>query len=298
MKTIKNTLFLMLISVLVGCTTIPQRENNEIRSTASVTSTQAPLPTPSVEINVGNYFPNLTPIPTPSVLQQADIMFLLTSEVCKLPCYLNIEPEKTTFDEAGNTILNLGGTLRADYENFYKDPPETLPLRLSSYIFDVDSLFYIDLAISGKNNQVQQIVVNVFGNSQPLFYETWAKYSIESIFKIYGKPDQVRIDKNISEGASYFIRVVYFQYGMILDWFGSRNGNSIDKICPEFSKKNIFGLQIILDEPQSTFENIPSSYMGFEEMYKSTEEILGISEKEFFDQVVANDSVCFDIKIK
>lgn len=290
----------MLIFVLVGCTTIHQPENNEITPAATVTPTQKPLPTSSAEIDAWSYFPNLTPIPTLSVSQQEDLLLLLISNSCKLPCYLNIEPGKTTFDLAGNIIRELGGTLRSEYENFYEGYPEKLPLRLSTYIFDIDSLFYIDLAVSGKNNQVQQIVFNVSSNFQPLFYEAWEKYSIESIFKNYGESDQIVIYKNNNYGAkSYTIRVVYFQYGMILDWSGLLIDNSTDyKICPKFSKENIHSLQIILDESESAFGNISSSYMGVEEMYKSTEEILGISEKEFYDQVVADDSVCFDIKTK
>lgn len=292
--------FFILIFLLIGCFASSPPTSDEIEITATAASTQTTLPSPSLEANVWNYFPNLTPIPTPSISQQADLMHLLKSDICNLPCYLGIEPGKTTFDEAGNIISKLGGILRADYENVYEGYPEKPPLRLSSYIFDVNSLFYINLIVSGKNNQVQQIIFDALGNFQPLFYEAWEKYSIESIFKNYGEADQIFIYKNNNNGAKrYDIRVVYLNYGLIIDWSGLLIGNSTDyKICPKFSKENIHSLQIILDEPQSTFENIPSSYIGFEEMYKSTEEILGISEKEFYDQVVANDSVCFDIKIK
>ncbi len=258
------------------------------------------LPNPSPDTTGLGYtpttFPTSTYFPTLSVSQSADLIQFLKSDICNLPCYLGIEPGKTTFQEAGNIITEIGGRLRAGYENYYEGYPEKSPLHLDTYILishDTDKPVYQDIYITEKDGKVQQFLVDVFSNSQPLFYEAWANYSIESIFNKYGKPDQILI----YPGERYDVRVLYLNHGMIIDWLGMQNDNYFEhKLCSKFSKENIISLVVVVADTKSAFEIIPSSYMGFEEMWKSTNETLGVSEKEFYDKVVQDSTACFDVK--
>jgi hypothetical protein len=285
------TCFVCLL-LAVGCFSNSQPPSNNPGKLPTAVSQTALVGSPTEE-NERRYTLTPLPIPTLSITQQTNLMLLLHSDSCNLPCFLGIEPGKTTFDEAEKIITDLGGTLRADYENFYEGFPEKSPLRLSTYIFDVESLFYIDANISKKDNQVQQIAVDIFGNFQPLFYKAWSKYSMESIFRSYAEPDQILIYVG---DRSYELRVVYLNYGMILDWTGVRNENSPGyKICPKFSIDNVVGLLIAIADTKSTFEIVPSSYMGYDEMWKSTNETLGISEKEFYERIVLDSTACFDV---
>lgn len=294
----KLAAFFVLILLIVSCGNLSQKSDKVILPIKTLVSTPIALPSQSYERSAENYFPNLTPIPTLSISQQSDLIFLLKSNACNLPCYLDIEPGKTTFDEVENISSKLGGTLRTDYVNFYEGYPEREPLRWRSYIFDIDSLFYINMNISGKENQIQQIVVDSLSNSEALFYEAWAKYSIESIFKIYGEPDQILVYLyNSYNVKSYTIRVIYLNYGMVLDWSGTLNDISLDsKLCPKFSKENIVNLQIILVDPKAAFKDIPSSFMGFDEMWSSVDDTLGISKKEFYETIIINPDMCFKVK--
>jgi hypothetical protein len=282
----------------ISCSISSEQKDNTLTATPHISIP----PTPYINIAPRNISsPTITPVPPPtrmpiptlSIAQQVDLAYLLQSGNCILPCYLSIEPGKTTLEEAENAIFNLGGIVRTKYDNLYPTIPEKTPLKYTSYILLVDSSFSVYINILGEKYIVQQIEFDGFSNWKPLFYEMWKEYSPESIFKNYGQPDQILIRVGVKNYnvRSYGIKVVYINLGMVIEWSGLYNLEKFpDYICPIFSKESINNINIKLADNQYTPEIINA---GIQDDWGSTAETLGVTEKEFFESILANPEICF-----
>jgi hypothetical protein len=293
-----SIIFFVLI-VLIGCTpnTAEQQVNivNEISmptETLIITPTQknkyrTPVPTLTLE----NTF--RTPVPTLSNNVEQKMIESLESSQCILPCYMGITPGITKIGDAKILLESFGAKFQAqgtqdnlkwiDYLIRIDDPS----IIMASGAVEDERISY-SIALITDNDVVERMRIWILGKGiSPKFQNYWSRYTPKGVFLQIGAPDAI-----YSSGHGGLV-LVYEQLGIInkYDTFW-KDG----QLCPQNET-------IYFDRRFQITKKDASTALSseFAESSKDTailhpiEESLGISIQEFYEQVISDDSVCFDI---
>jgi len=287
----KNTplITLILLIALAGCTQEVTEQPN-ILATATVAPTEYLISTPTVESTY-----HRPPIPTLSSSAEIEMTKILKSNDCNLPCYMGIVPGKTKLSDAKLLMDFLGATnyrqtingktTQTGYAIRFDDPS----LNISTSATKDQTILY-DLGLTAIDNVVQQISIRILARGlSPKVEDYWSRYSPKGIFLQVGKPDAI-----YTVGGA--LALVYERLGIInlYDSFW-KDG----QLCPKI-QNYAFDRRFELTNKDSPLE-IPSEHenaLKLKGLWQPVEESLGVSTQEFYNQVIADDSVCFDIKIK
>ncbi len=309
-KTSLTILCLFLILLQAGCAEISQVSENSnpittetpaISSTSSTStlppfSSPAPLPTQTrvLRATPTNSLPTLTD-------EQARQVFLsLEDESCRLPCYLGIVPGQTLLEDATQKLSLMGATLLGTnkyvyqggelYEySYYLDigtPAKGVAQHIRFFVFD-EKIFRMGVEILGAS-------------SKQLMIEHWMRYSIPSLLEEYGIPDAV--DSEVETN----VWVLYNDAGFYIGNMGVTREANI--VCPGFRIDGAAHAYLLLFDPQakdllaasSEFDEISAFDFadGFLQINKQfippIEVSLGISPEQFYKQVMADPTVCFE----
>jgi len=301
----KNTIgkIAAVFVVLVGCTS-PISTTQQLGETPSpivVSLTSSPTTAPVITSPQDLY----TPVPTITTKEVERVVDLLHSHECKLPCYLGITPGKTSLNEAKAILKSLGGSQQGDYirkdgatEYSYSlkigDPaainetpaPDSLTLAINhhvSLITDRDIVQIIGISASATKSLAR-------------FREYWSRYSAAGIFLQIGRPDHLYIDTTtpdwVENGRT--LLVIYEKLGVVAELYGTGHENNI---CPE-SEATFISLRLSLyntSSPLSIYSDgrVPPTDR---EVWLPIEEVLGVDEVEFYDQVISDPSACFRLR--
>jgi hypothetical protein len=220
---------------------------------------------------------------------------LLDGETCKTTCFLGIEPNITTLQEAKNIFAKLKIQLElGDHNQNLEIYEATLVLENSSYIY---VLVYVTngLVVGIKPHIEQSDKNSTFSgnlNDYLEFSDIWYAYSIKRIFEYYGIPGDIRIsmdstnkDTDNDNTILYSLYIYYPSKDLILqyDLFTEKTGDTV-LLCPITDK--FIGLSMWMgDNPQ----NPPYLESPF-----ST--ITGVSIDSFFELIKStNKRQCIDI---
>jgi hypothetical protein len=260
-------------------------------------STVVPIATPTL----------VPPVPTQLPEQTIRMDELLHSKDCKLPCYLGILPGKTTLEEGKAILENIGAEYHGSYtretdhatDYFYEIwiwhdvPPEIFkaPAHTGDYHF-----FNAWISLISTNDIVQIIEAGASApKSKDEYRAYWSMYFANQILQIYGPPDQMYLDHIDPEYANFgrALLLVYGKLGAVIQIEGNEEDNNI---CtePGYEARNL-SLRLSLYDPNSGVNiyadgRVPPTDHA---VWIPIEEALGVTNIEFYRQVVSNPSICF-----
>jgi hypothetical protein len=299
----RNPSFVILLSVistaflLDSCVNIGITEQSVIPNNTPIIMASA---LPPISTRVPSPL-SPTAIPTLSSIYEEKMAELLESKNCELPCYLSIQPGKAKAGDAKILLESLGASYFASYQEGNS--------RVDEYHLDVgDKSLSVVTPITGldteiphrvlivvdKEGVVQQIRVGIDagGNLVSKFKDYWSKYSTRELLSKYGIPDT--LNAWASYGGGYGFGLIYEKQGIVIELNGSIRDS---QICPE-SETVAAGLHFTLTNTSSGMSIFDPDWAPSTdpEHWFSTLEVIGITSAAFYNQIVAQPSVCFDIK--
>lgn len=309
-KTSVTILCLFLILLQAGCAEISQvsetskpiaTETPAISSTSSpstLTLISSPTPQPTQTRVLHATSTNSLPALTDEQVHQ--VFLSLEDESCRLPCYLGIVPGKTLLEDATQKLNLMGATLLGTnkyayqggdlYEySYYLDigtPPKGVEQHIRFFAFE-DKVFRMSVEILGAS-------------SRQLILEHWIRYSIPSLLEEFGIPDAVDSDVETD------VWVLYNDAGFYIGNTGVvREANLV---CPGLRIDGAANAYLLLFDPKakellsasSEFDEISAFDFadGFLQINKQfippIEVSLGITPEQFYKQMMADPTVCFE----
>jgi hypothetical protein len=277
--------------------------------TTKITATSIAEPTstldPTQEYRRSFIYPP-TPYPTLSAENIDQMVSLLQSEECNLPCYLGITPGHTTWEDAKIILEDLGAyfsfntkengltiqnvhlnilSVRNDIE--FAANPDT---RVGAG--EAEIVQYIQFTID--NEIVQRISVHIQTSRFLFEFEKyWSRYSVREIFLKYGIPSDIVTWKDLTRGIGYGITLIYQDLGIVTELGGTQQENSI---CPQIEMEQR-QLNLTLTSLSSGLDIFGSGVSpNNQDLYAPIEETLGVDETGFFNQLIEEPSECFKIK--
>lgn len=286
-----------------------------------VDTTPSPTPTlttitnfsPTVRPTSTYMLPPATPVPSFPLPPDDEVRMtgLLQSEDCKLPCYLGITPGKTNLNEAKAILESLGATHHGDYKRYTDGAMEfAYDLNVGEIIGTNGTannnpgtvLIYHSVSLITNNDTVQIIEIGAgTSTKQSLelqaiskFREIWSRYTSRGIFLQSGQPDKLFI--GILDPSNMILYpdllIIYQKLGTVIDYYGTERENNI---CLEDKAQDIY-MRLSLFNPNSNLRisddgRVPPTDRR---AWLPINEILGVNESEFYNQVISNPSICFN----
>jgi hypothetical protein len=260
--------------------------------------------------------PTLTAIPLPklpiiggtliSPEQELRLTQALQSANCELPCYLGITPGKTSWASAQQILADLGAEYRGgdksnmtvkgmpaySYKILVNDTTSDGTVSTSNTRHPLDITLSLNFLV--KDSIVQRVYAHVDSLVQELKFQNYiSRYSPQQIFTRLGKPDAIYYSPKEGNGMI----LVYKSRGVRIEFAGKREG---DSVCPNFEFGNYAERRFVLINVKSDLSIFPEKddpiQLTDREFWLPVNELFGVSQENFFNQVIANPSVCFDMK--
>jgi hypothetical protein len=124
------------------------------------------------------------------------------------------------------------------------------------------------------------------------FHNYWSRYSPQQIFIRLGRPNEIYYS---ARGGNEMV-IVYKFLGVVLKFIGIKEGNAT---CPNFEINGYAEREFILTNMASGLSLLPQSErvpFTDREFWLPVNEILDVSREDFYNQVIGNPSVCFEMK--
>jgi hypothetical protein len=259
-------------------------------------STRTPIPFPATPT-----FP-----PTIGPNQQSYLLTLLQSKSCELPCYLEITPGKTSWDDAQTILSKIGAHLEGSFQedglpaygySLWVGDPMFMNVTRNPNMGVGDMEIYQDLSFTIGDGKVQRIYL--YTQTVKLvqkFGEYWSRYSMLNVFHHFGPPDLIFLAVNELHGG-YIQFTVYSKLGIVIETNGIKEGNQICPISLENNKDIylLFNLTLTnLTYPLKLYDpgRVPPTDRS---VYLPIQEVLGIKEIEYYVKYIADPSSCFNV---
>lgn len=278
-------------------------------STSLPTTLSSTTDTPEVPTLTRTPWPTPTFIPTILPGQQDNLVQLLKTNECKLPCYMGITPGITTWEDASAILESAGATLSYESEKILENKSSVLVRGFNLWIGDPSIQFnerreltrtygiysagivHSIEVITDQSNKVQRIYVSA-GTSRFItkFLDYWSRYTLIEILQRHGSPDEIYLSYG---GTGYGQVLVYARLGAVIETNGKKDGDMYCPVVPETFPSVILNLTL----------TSPGSPLGLyrlgivpptdREVYLPVEEMLGISTSEFRAAILADPTTCF-----
>jgi hypothetical protein len=230
--------------------------------------------------------PTFVPVITPDEKQLTLLIKLLKSDTCELPCFLNIRPGITSWEEAKTILENVG----AEFEGKYSFEPG------QSYQFTLNFLMeYYSITLTIENDKVQRMFITTYNNRNVDFYQNWSKYSIYHTLIHLGKPDEVFINID-NDFHSYGVAMIYKQQKMSLEWVGDMKQKSKWVICPASLTDQTWSFDFSITNPSSDyglFSNSNGRITPYNrKVWHPIMETSGVDEQTFYNMMISDSNAC------
>lgn len=287
---------LMLSALLVACSRpIASQTSAPTPSPTSAVRTDAPTAVTATRPLPGLLLATLSPRP-PSLSpdeQERLIGLLANNGGCDLPCYLGMEPGRTTWADAGALL----GGFNTPYRLSDQFPDGEWPVySVSLNVRAPGGAILYSILVTVGEGVVQRIHVYHEVHDYLSFYTNWSMYSLRSILQQLGRPDQVFVDIWPGEEEAYGFLIIDEDEKTAV-WLGGQR-RSPEIVCPQFGDGDeITNLRISLANPTGPLETLPSSWIPptDSEFWRPVEEVLGLDTETFYARMLADGPACFDL---
>jgi hypothetical protein len=211
--------------IFTGCSSITRAPNvPTISQTPAASSTKTPLPTATLR-ELFTETPTAVPTLRPEQAKEAIQDLLLNNASCLAPCFMNIVPGQTTFEEANAFFTHLGLDLQ------YSSTQGNMEFYEAAYRFGTSLSFSIRLITQSgivKNLDIPITIPKDQKGSNP---QEWADYSLNNIINKYGPPSKVNFFVGRGPTPSYSMDVYYDANDLIIEYSSYDLGKKL-QICP------------------------------------------------------------------
>jgi hypothetical protein len=263
-------------------------------------------PSPRVTVTVRPSPTFIPPAPTLSADKELQMVHSLQSEGCILPCYLGITPGKTAMNDARTILENLGGSkvdnhIYVTKEGFFEES-YNLAVGDRNIISDTPEpngfMWKIlhSVSLVTNNDIVQIIEVNLIVSKSILkFQEYWSRYSVREIFLQSGIPDQIYTNPIDSKWA-------YIGHNLFIEYKSPDIKIELFTHMPKYSICTQYRSEVIIHFTLSGINSSINIYYdgrvppSDQKVWIPIEEELEIDNTEFYNRVVSDPSVCFEVK--
>jgi len=286
-----------IILILTNCVPVsgtrinlPQYQPTYLSSATPVASTVFPYPT-------------ITFIPTMVPVNELHMVELLQSNDCLLPCYLGITPGHTTWNDAKFLLESLGASYSGEYVDdglqafaytlWVGDQSMQSVTRTNGTIVG-DLEIAQRLGVTIGDGLVQRVVVDIQTRQFISKYaDYWEMYTLDGIFNMLGKPDAVYTYRDSVQRGFGGLSLVYETSGIVIEFSGATDANSL---CPQL-EGGLLNRHFILTNTEAPLTiYLPDRVSPTDRaVWLPIEEVIGINEIGFYNQIIADPSVCFDI---
>lgn len=293
---IRRKIFVILLFVgsLFACTlatTMPE----EIGSDVGLLT-----PSPVSSLASQNTIETMMPASYLSQVNQERLLQLLfTNGGCNLPCFWGMEPGETSWDFA-KAFLGTFNTINTDtlwYEDNHT-PAYTLPLQ---FIDSKNRFISTYLVLTVEDQKVQRISAYAETDSGNDLNSYWGHYSVSLLFSQLGPPSQILFDAYMNDLARYpdYNLLLLYQDYKIAFWLSGES--RVDNvICPQIRENgDITSLKFSISDPENKLDIYPPDWefwsLKKDEDFLTTKELFGISQEEFYSQVLYDGVDCFNV---
>lgn len=292
-------LILFLVLIIYACANIPDGVKGVSTVILTKKLTKLPSATPPpfhptiMQTSCPAVFPTNTPIiPTISgdIADEIFRKWLLGTPDCVLPCWGGVEPGKTGWNEARDTLKAVI-PVHSSVDTFCR--------------FGKCSASYWDYSME-DGTQFDGIL---FGKDDVLysFYldgEYTSEMDLKRLFGTYGKPDQIFIRATgavVGDPPVFEVAILYPKFIVRYRWWADVKNNNI-VAC---GQPNLFFLGIVaIDENQWTAEEIDangdqSTYSGSGRGFEPLSDVTDLTVADYYQKVMQNNSeICLSTPSK
>lgn len=227
----------------------PPPGNATVPSTVTITVAASEI-TPTSTSTSPTQTPTLTPIPTlsPENALESFVDLIENDSQCNLPCWLNITPGETKFDEVKNNFLQYSAVALTEFSSkdayirvFFPSIEATIH-NTATEVFSARSGTTSQISVYAGMNPDENGKYN-FEN--PTYQKMWQQYFLPGVFTEHGVPEKIFLDTTLltvdpAMSYPYVLWIVYPQKGFLLQYAGIniKSGENI-KICPMQSRIQI-----------------------------------------------------------
>lgn len=231
--------------------------------------------------------PTLTLLPT---LQKEDAeraireLFTANSK-CRLPCFDNLTPGKSSWSEVKNRLLSMS-------ENYFPGYPSVFTFKLPAKFGQGEKQ---SITIYKKDDQEVELIQAV-----------WFDYPIQSLLAEYGRPSEIYIfvlPLSFSPPGLVELAFYYPDYGFIALYAGTTGVGNKLQICPGRLDKTEENPKLWVWNPKipKTLENVTLSYgIGIRDLqeYHPIQGATNLGVDEFYETYkgVHGSDQCFEMK--
>ena len=292
-----NIVILVIFLMLVGCKT----SNDATISLPQKTLTAKPSPT-LTQKPTAFFLPSPTPYPTLPSSKALQLYEAIQNENCKLPCFLGVVPGQTPIQEAREIMEGLGGSYLGEY---IRKKDEALS---HTFVFEIGNQQSGELLITHSvtlltNNEIVQVIIVSAGTLVPeasteaieTFRTYWQRYSARGIFNQLSEPERLSVNSiNNDRQKGSFLIILYSEENIVVNIYGTGKENNL---CPD-NEATYLSIDMYLSYPNATVSINDSNAVSLtnQEIYPPIEDVYDATTKEFYDGVLLNPSICWELK--
>jgi hypothetical protein len=313
-----TTILIFILFFLAGCINTNINDDSPLPNTftATLPSPVSATKTPSLTLSP-TAFPTLPTLP-PEDAYALLLKMLNENDTCRLPCWLDITPGTSTHAEAyqkwaGFLIPSIDTANSRRFPYFFRYSENDFGYSINNFEFNlndedvgISTRYYLQLNSDTIDSMfITTDAAKVVENGIPKVFESTTykkildRYLFSKVLAKYGQPEQILLSMEIFEAEPrdpdfFRIWLLYPTLGSIIQYWG--NAEVEDGIiygCPSdtfvslwlFPPNNTEMYQEMLVEAMS------EPYSAF---YKPTEEALGMTQEEFYNQFSKPNNQCIE----
>lgn len=301
-KNLQNLLVLCLVfAALLGCSTENGNQALDAEPSAPI-STSSPVPTsiavetqPTATEIQPTAPPNTTPyqaiIPTITNLHQQLLLLALYDQECIFPCYLGINIDEMSIDEALLRLQDLGGTLRYGSPTSYDSGLKQYAIRLD-ILRDGNELIH-SIYLLSDGDDIIRLDVGIENRIFPDFVGYWSRYFVDNILTVIDDPEYIFL-YTVNYEPTYSIHLFDTTHGIQYAMIRLKNDGLI---CPQDVSKIWFIGFTIYDIDYVDEINTVDHWLWFNpEDYTPISDQIGLSDREFITQLRDGTMDCFEVE--
>jgi len=232
--------------------------------------------------------PTVAITPTQTLEEQYPSLSLLKELQCSLPCHLGITPGVTTEEDACEIISQL--------EPWLVDPSDgSCQTNRILRFGETDYYYWVDIIVENGIVQAMRFMVNV--RTENLINPYFSQLLLDQVFESLGAPDEILIDPR-EWIDTYDFMLTYLNQRIKYNFIA--RSHEPNKICiypRDWAQENT---AILIHAGISSRDQAmvnPIYQIDPEKIvnYSTIEDVFGITDQEFYEQVLADPDTCFNI---
>ena len=315
-----TALLVFILFIFTSCVNTNIKDETPLPNTSTasppliLTATTTETPSPTLSPTAFPTIPTLTPEGAYALL----LRMLNENDTCRLPCWLDITPGTSTHAEAyqkwaGFLIPSIDTVNPRKFYYDFEYSQNDFGYGINNFEFNLnDEVIFMTTTYNLQPNSdtidsmnITTHASKVVENGIPKVFESTSykkildSYLLSNVLTKYGQPEQILLSMEILEGEptspDYFrIWLLYPSLGSIIEYWG--NAEVEDGIIYGCPSDTLVSLWLFPPNNAEMYQGtlIESMSEPYSAYYKPTEEALGMTQEEFYNQFSKPNIPCIE----